>query len=620
MLRKSGHLYEFGPFVLDTIQQLLKRDGAPVQLTPKTYDTLLVLVENHGCLLSKADLMKAVWPDSFVEDSNLTQQISMIRRALGESAGERRYIVTVAGRGYRFAAPVIAAVENFPHAPEEPPPSTSPRRRPFLVPAVAALLAIGVAAFFYYREPPPPDRPPRSLAILPFQSLREDPESRFLGFSLADAVITKLGYVRSLSVRPSSAISGYKNPGNDLAKVAEELHVDTLLTGNFIREGNALRITSQLIDVKTQNILWRGAFDIQYDKLLGVHDTVAQEIIKGLRLSLSPSEADRLKPGKQIDPRAYEYYLRGVDLYANNDFPLAIKLLEKALEVEPAYAPAWASLGRAHSANASFEFGGRDAYREAQAAYEKALSLEPTQIEAEIYMANLLTDTGRVERAVPLLRRALETNPNHAEVHWELGYAYRFAGMLKESAAECERARELDPGVKLNSSALNTYLYLGDYDKFLQSLPRNNDSALILFYRGFAEYYRKNWDRAAKDFNRAFELRPTLLQARLGKALSEAIGQRKSKALEILNETKSKIEEREVRDSEAIYKVAQAYAVLGEKAPALHVLRQSIENGFFSYPYLAADPLLDPLRAEPEFTQLLALARQRHEAFKKLLF
>ena len=151
-------------------------------------------------------------------------------------------------------------------------------------------------------------------------------------------------------------------------------------------------------------------------------------------------------------------------------------------------------------------------------------------------------------------------------------------------------------------------------------MPRNNDSALILFYRGFADYYRKNWSRAASHFDRAFELRPTLLPARLGKALSEAIGQRKPEALEILSETKSKIEEREVRDSEAIYKVAQAYAVLGEKAPALRVLRQSIENGFFSYPYLAADPLLDPLRAEPECTQLLALARQRHEAFKKLLF
>jgi Tfp pilus assembly protein PilF len=309
-----------------------------------------------------------------------------------------------------------------------------------------------------------------------------------------------------------------------------------------------------------------------------------------------------------------------VDLYANNDFPLAIKMLQKSAEMEPSYALAWAGLGRAHSANASFEFGGRDAYRDAQAAYEKALSLQPTQIEAQIYMANLFTDTGRVERAVPLLRKALETNPNQAEVHWELGYAYRFAGMLKESAAECERARQLDPGVKFNSSALNAHLYLGDYDRFLQGLPRDSDASLILFYRGFGEYHQKNWKQAAKDFDKAFELRPTFLQARVGKALSEGIAKHNGKALEMLHETENKIEERDVRDSEAIYKIAQAFAVLGDKASALRVLRRSIENGFFSYPYFVRDPLLDSLRGEPEFTTLMTLARDRHEAFKKLLF
>jgi DNA-binding winged helix-turn-helix (wHTH) protein/TolB-like protein/Flp pilus assembly protein TadD len=605
MSEKTGHLYEFGPFVLDTAQQLLTREGAPVQLTPKTYDTLLVLVESHGRLMLKDEIMKAVWPDSFVEESNLTQQISMIRRALGETAGERRYIATVAGRGYRFAAPVTEAVR-------------APIRRVFKpVWALAPALVIMVLAFGIYRWRPVPERV-RSLAILPFQSLREDPKSDFLGFSLADAVITKLGYVRSLSVRPSSAIGGYKHMAIDIPKVAAELQVDTILTGNFLLDGNDLRITSQLVDVKTRNILWRGSFDLEYDKLLTVQDSVARQIIKGLELSLSPSEVERLKPDKQIDPQAYEYYLRGVDLYANNDFPLAIKMLQKAIEMAPDYAPAWAGLGRAHSANASFEFGGGDAYREAQAAYEKALALQPTQIEAKIYMANLFTDTGRVEQALPLLRRALQTNPNHAEAHWELGYAYRFAGMLKESAAECERARQLDPSVKLSSSALNTYLYLGEYDKFLESLPRNSENALIVFYRGFGDYYKKNLDRAVKDFDRAFELRPTMLQAKLGKVFSEAIGKRNKKALEMLNETNSKIEERDVRDSEAIYKIAQAYAVLGEKASALRVLRRSIESGFFSYPYIAADPLLESVRDEPEFARLLTMAKERHEAFKRL--
>src|SRR5712675_1947543 len=124
----------------------------------------------------------------------------------------------------------------------------------------------------------------------------------------------------------------------------------------------------------------------------------------------------------------------------------------------------------------------------------------------------LLTDTGRVEQAVPLLREALKTNLNHAEVHWELGYAYRFAGMLNESAAECERAREIDPGVKLSSSVLNAYLYLGLYDKFLQSLPKDSEMSLIVFYRGFGNFHKQNWEEASRDFDRVYDLDHSLLQ------------------------------------------------------------------------------------------------------------
>jgi len=691
MLQKTHHVYEFGPFVLDTIQHALLRDGQLVPLTAKTYDTLLVLVQNSRKMLTKEELMNTLWPDRFVEESNLTQQISMIRKALGESPGEHRYIVTVPARGYRFAAAVReesdeeagTAVEDqrlseaaikaeATGGPTEkrwpvplivadlekvPPIETESRAglalaskdlqdlettentqalqeaaesgmrwstrfaRPALVLAGIALLGAFICAV--YREQSirrHPRQSPRSLAILPFQNLRPDAESDFLGFSLADAIITKLGYVSALTVRPSYAIQKYRNQTIDIPKTAADLNVDTLVTGAFIRDGDDLRITSQLIDVKTQKILWKGAFDLKYEKLLTVQDNVAQRVIEGLELSLSPGEGERLKAEKPIDPLAYEYYLRGVDLYSRSDFPMAIKMLEKSAEIDPNYALTWACLGRSYNASASFQFGGREHYRKAQGAFEKALSLQPEQIEARIYMANLFTDTGRVEHAVPLLREALKTNPNHAEVHWELGYAYRFAGMLKESASECERARQLDPSVKLNSSALNAYLYLGQYDRFLQALPKTADVAFIVFYHGFGEYYKRDWEQAARDFDRAFELDPSLLQAQIGRALSEAVGRQNPKGREILHEAEDKIRERGVSDPEAIYKVAQAYAVLGDKASALRVLGNSVDNGFFSYPYIVTDPLLESVRDEPEFTHLMSLARQRHLAFKSLFF
>ena len=502
-------------------------------------------------------------------------------------------------------------------------PERSPRhgnRAWVLAVILVTVLAAGMVylAFRRLNGAPSSDRP-RSLAVLPFRNMRQDPETDFLGFSLADEIITKLSYVNALTIRPSSSIDKYRNQVIDAKKVAKDLNVDTLLTGSFLKDGDDLRITAQLIDVKLDKILWREVIDMKYDKLLEVQDRVAQQIIKELELNLTPTETANLKPEKPISASAYEDYLRGIDLYSLNEFSPAIGMLQRATEIAPTYAPAWAHLGRAYTTNASLQFGGREDYVKAQAAYEKAIALNPALVEPRIYMANLLTDTGRVEQAVPLLRSALRDSPNNAEAHWELGYAYRFAGMLEESVVECEKARQNNPQVKLNSSAMNSYLYLGQYDKFLQSLPVN-DSVYIIFYRGFGEYYLNNRDQAASDFDRAFARDSSLLPAMVGKALSDSIKHDNARGLALLQKTEDKIEERGVSDPEGIYKVAQAYAVLGDKTSALHMLRHSIGGGFFCYPYFEHDPLLQSLRGETEFRILMNQARQRHEQFKTAFF
>lgn len=644
-------MYEFGTFRFDPENHLLLNEGSPVSLTPKAFDILLVLVQNGGRLTTKEELMRRVWPDSFVEEANLTVNISILRKLLGESDEGQTYIETVPKKGYRFVASVREITEEPPApvdsserrsqgslsesgaqlegfssgAPVQPTPL--PRNKSW---ARLSLISIGVllvvlVGLFYFTDHFRTFRTHRSiqarrLAILPFQNLRKATENDFLCFSLADAIITKLGYISELAVRPSYAVQKYKAPPTDLRRIASELNVDTLLTGTFLREGDDVRITCQLIDVATENVLWKGNFHLKYDKLLTLQDSVTDQIIKGLELTLSPSEAAQLKTVEAINPDAYEYFLKGIDLYSDNDFPMAIKMFEKSTELAPDYALTWAHLGKSYTANASFQFGGAEQYQKAQHAFERALALQPDQLDARIYMANMFTDTGRVEKAVPLLRDALNTNSNHPEIHWELGYAYRFAGMLKESVAESENARRLDPGVKLNSSTLNGYLYLGQYDRFLQSLPKANDPALIAFYRGFGEYYKQNWDVAAKNFDHALELDPSLFQAQIGKAFALGIRHHAPEGLVVLHDVETKINQRAVGDAEASYKIAQAFAVLGDKPSALRVFKHSIESGFFPYPYFLTDPLLDGLRTDPEFDISMNAARQRHDAFAKSFF
>ena len=644
----SGQLYEFGPFRLEPDEHLLLRDGKPALLTPKAFDLLLFLVQNQGRLVTKDQLMQALWPGSFVEEANITVLISSLRKVLGEREGDEPYIKTIPKKGYRFIPLVkVAAHEEAGPIPAsaslervaagnlqilEPdatskgpsdyvaPPSIEVSRaisRNRIVAPALLLLACLLTATGYlaYRT----SVSQRSLAVLPLQNLRHDPDSEFLGFSLADAVITKLGLLSSVTVRPSSAIEKYKGREIDIKKVAAELDVDTLLTGNFIRDGDHLRITYQLIDVRAYKILCKDVIDLKYDELLAVHDNVAKQIIKGLQLNLSPSEAERIKRDEPVNPLAYEYYLRGVDLMASHNFPLAVKMLEKSAEIDPHYPLTWAYLGQSYTSDATFELGGREQYRRAQAAYERALALQPKQLEAETFLANLLIDTGKVEQAVTLLRDAIGSNSNNAAVHWELGYAYRFAGMLGQSLAECELARQIDPLVKSNGSVLNSYLYLGQYDNFLRSLPDVNGSSFFRFYRGFGEYHLGKMDQAAADFARAYKEDPTLYTG-IGEAFANSIAKKNSDGLQILQDLESKIQQRGVGDPEATYKMAQSYAVLGDKSSAIRMFRTSIEAGFFSYPYFVRDPLLDNLRSSPEFPPLMNLARERHEAFKKEFF
>jgi DNA-binding winged helix-turn-helix (wHTH) protein/TolB-like protein len=639
----STRLYQFEEFIIARDERVLLRDGTPVPLTPKAFETLLALVEHSGHVLTKEELLERIWPDSKVEEATLAQNVSTLRKALGSQG--QQFIQTIPKRGYRFTAQVIALpkIEVNGTMPQTAPApvATAPLPPPDAAPAAApaqsaqprkllpyqltiALLFILVPAafayFFFFRQPPPAtSNKARTLAVLPFRNLKQEATTDFLGFSLADSIITKLGYVSSLTVRPSSYVDKYRDQQIEPQRVAVDLNINTLLTGTYVREGDDLRITAQLVDVVTNEILWKDALELKYENLMTVQDRVASQVIRGLQLNLTSAETERLRRDVPNHPLAYEYYLRGVDFYAANKLPQAIELLEKSLATDAKYALAWAHLGSAYTAKASVNLGGRADYAKAQEAYQKALALNPEQNEARISLATFLTDTNRVEQAVPLLREVIKANPTLAQAHWELSYAYRFGGMLKESVAEAERARQLDAEINASNAVPTTYLYLGQYASFLDKLPRSN-SPYVGFYRGLGLYYQKDFARAATEFKQAYEANHEMLPTNIGQALALGIGGQQQVGLTHLRETEKIIEARGVHDAEAIYKMAQAYAVLGDTAAALRLLRRSIEGGFFCAPYFSDDPLLERLRQEPEFARLLTLAHQRHDEFKRTFF
>ena len=637
------HVHEFDSFILDEKERVLLRDGERVPLTPKALELLIVFVRKPGLVLERDELMDIVWPDTFVEESNLAVTISTLRKALGEMPNGGQYIGTLHKRGYRFAAevktttvgPIIPDTRRQQDLAETSfnlksnKPEVRGRIRPLAsrlietrsrAIALSSILVLATAAaayvIFWGRTHRNGQGEVKRLAVLPFRNQQPSEDTDYLGFALADSVINRLDYLKSLVIRPSSYVGRYANSKKSPKEIARELDVDTLLMGTYLTDGEDLVVHAELVDMSTDDKLWSESIKVKSSNLVEIQDYVAQKVVGGLRLNLTDAEGKRLVHSVPTDPVAYEYFLRSRYLLSTNNNQKAIDLLEKSVALDQNNALAWAYLARAYHINALQFSGDRNELSSAEANYEQALALDPELSQARLMMAKLFTETGRVERAVPLLIELVKTNPNMAEAHWELSYAYRYAGLLDESTHEGDLALKI--GSKLESHQFNTYLYTGEYEKFLASLPVRED-AYVVFYRGLTQYYLGQMTQAASAFDRAYELNQSSVITQIGKALRFAIAGKNREGLQLLKSAEARITKLGIGDGEISYKFAQAYDALGDNDSALRALDRSIDQGFFCYPYFAADPLLKNVRSEPAFANILEKARRRQEALKRLL-
>jgi TolB-like protein/tetratricopeptide (TPR) repeat protein len=460
------------------------------------------------------------------------------------------------------------------------------------------------------------DRERKSLAILPFKNLSNDPQSSFYEFSLADAVITELARVRSLVVRPSSEIVRYQGVAVDPRQAGREMSVAAVLSAGFLRAGDRIRVTAQLVDVESGDLLWSDRIDADATDIISVQDTITQEICDGLRLELTSDEKDRLEQQKTANAEAYEEYLRGraclaqfvYKTVARKDVDEAIEHFERAAEMDPDFALAHSGLGAAYSSRVMKGQGEPDDHATAQAAFDKALALDPHLIEARMNMIFIFLSRGektKARNAADALRREA---PNDASAHFARGVVARLDGDYDKALRSLDQMARLNPAervvVSYNRARLLTYQ--GRFDEAMAELDRGAaiepDHPLIKTFRARALYYHGEPVKAAEILEQVLEQHPQLDGIRpIYATFLSALGWREEARAQLTDEVRATAN----TDHDVAYWLASAYALEGERTEALQWLRRAIELGNENKPWFQCDKNWDSLRNDPEFQAIV---------------
>jgi DNA-binding winged helix-turn-helix (wHTH) protein/TolB-like protein len=661
MSNSVKHFYEFGPFSIDVKNRLLLRDGEPLPLTPKVVDTLLVLVQHGGQVVRKDDLMQLVWPDTVVEEGNLTQNIYLLRKTLCAGSDRRNYIETVPRRGYRFVGAVRESEEGHEErrGDEEgrrdaekrgrgettsdfsstrlsvaassqssvaasPPPRVAASRpsASHTLPVMALLVMLtGLSYLMLSSKPKSPETKPtpaiQSIAVLPFKPLASADGDADLGREMADALITQLSNVRQIAVRPTSSVLKYDGSTQDLMTAGRELNVDALLDGKFQRADGRLRVTVQLISVRDGTPLWADKFDVQLTDMLAAQDAVAQRVTQELALKLSSEEQRLLTKRFAENPDAYQAYLKGRYYWSQRATPAleeGIKYFEQALHYDPDYALAYAGLAGAYATLGSrYDAEGEsvgDAFPKAKAAATRALKLNELLAEAHTALAVVKArydwDFDGAESA---FKRAIELNPNYAHAHHVYALYLSATGRAVEAQAEMKRAQELDPLSFSISRGLGDILLrarqydqaLEQYRRTLATFPGDPKASLLHRTMGWAYEYHGMHRQALAEFIESQRLQN--IKAEWLTALQEAYDRAGMKGywrkwLELQ-------EERIAHGRVNPFHLAQVYAFLGEKDQAFAYLQKACEDRSVPLPALRFGPHFDYLRTDPRYATLM---------------
>jgi TolB-like protein len=451
-----------------------------------------------------------------------------------------------------------------------------------------------------------------AIAVLPLQNMNGDFAVDYLRYALTDELTSVLTYSRSLEVRPSSVTRRYVGVDLDPRKVGQELHVGKLLTGHFMRQGEQLTVTLEAIDVATDRLLWQANVTAGVNDTISLRNKLTTEVQQGLLPVLGGGGGDLSTAARPKNPEAYDLYLHSLaiphDVAPNKD---AISVLEHVVGEDPGYAPAWDALGHRYYYDAYYGGGGEQIFQLSNAAYERALALDPNLVGAASSLITNRVERGDLGRAYDAAKDLARRRPQSADAHWALSYVLRYAGMQEQATQECNTARSLDPENSNFRSCAWAFLELGKTDKamdFVHLDPGTEWAAWVSTYAHLAAGNVAQARESVKSVSKA----PTYHRELLAACIQ---AQRPADMDRIVREAESSVMME--LDPEAWYHVGALMAYCGQKDPALRLLKAAVQQNYCSYSALLEDPLLKDLRKDTAFNQVLTAASTCQEALKE---